>query len=715
MNSLDSQERPLIAVLESGDELITTALRSTERLDHHIEHQATILGNDLEYADVLGKSVSFCYQPTHTSSRVKVRYFHGYCTAFCDLGELQSHDTHQYQITVSGWSWFLTKRTNCRIFQRLNTSDIIRKICQEHGFQGQLSIKGSGQKHEYSVQFNESDWDYICRLIAAEGWFYFFDQQEKQHQLIIADSNRTFSDSGEDDVDYFVDSSRLDNALTQWQPNFTLPPVSVLTADYNVELAKPVVADKATGKQSLSRQKPLTQYFYPGSFDDKSQGKVITSNTITGRETEFNRVYGQGSLPKFSAGKTFKLAHHPDPSQQQTYYLQQVEHVLHTGEDGFSLEYQNHFHCLPLSIDWKPALLPKKPIIPALQSATVTGPSNEELHTDQYHRVKVQFHWDREGNNNEDSSCWIRVAQSVAGNGFGGQFTPRIGDEVLVSFLDNDPDRPIIIGSVYNGQQTEPYQTPSQQGIKLQSTPKAGADNFNELRFECKKDSELIYLQAEKDIESLIKNDKTTTIKGNKKTEIEKSAERSVKENDQHTIEGSQKVSVSKDIELKTDANYQITTAKNASQKTDGDYELKVQGKTSVDSTGDLTQSSKSNIKASATNDISLDATSIKASGKSAIELSVGASKVSLSPSAIELSCAGSTVKLSASGVEISGLQVKVDGKISSEIKGGVSATLEGSVKTDVKGTMVTVNGNAMTSVKAGAMVEIQGAIAKIN
>ncbi|MRI33749.1 hypothetical protein EOPP23_12200 [Endozoicomonas sp. OPT23] len=716
MDTIDPRERPLIAKPEGSDELIATELHSRESLGAPFEHRAIVLGRNLDHSAFLGKGISFCYQPTQASSRVRERFFHGFCIQLRELGQQQYYDYDMYEVISQPWTWFLDQRINCRIFQQQTTSDIVRAICKEHSFHSQLDIKASGgSKREYSVQFNESDWHYLCRLIAEEGWFWFFQQDSDQHTLVIADNNRAFQDSGETDVEFVTDSNKLDRALTEWIHDYQIPPASVSMVDYNYELAKSVQADKAKSTSSLNRQKSLSHYYYPGKFADQNAGKTRTSSRMSCLDTRFSQVSGQGALARFSAGSCFKLDHHPNRSEQQKYFLKEVQHTLLTGEDGRSLEYQNQFICLPDSVNWQSDTPMAKPSILGLQSATVTGPDNEELYTDEFHRIKLQFHWDQEGESNEDSSCWVRVAQPVTGNSFGCQFTPRIGDEVLVSFLDGDPDRPLVVGSVYNGSQAQPYEVPTQQGLKLQSTPQAGSDNFSELRFHCKKDEELLYLQAEKDLQALIKNDRLETVQGKAELTIEKTSERTVKEDDSHKIEGAQTTEVSKDVQLKTDGNHQLEIAGDSSQKTDGNYELKVQGKTSAESTGDLALKSQGNIKAEAANSMSLDATSIKGSGKSSVELSVGASKISLSASSIEMSCATSSIKLSASGVEISGMQVKVDGKITAEVKGGVSAALEGSVKTDVKGTMVTINGNAMTSVKAGAMVEIQGAIAKIN
>lgn len=714
--NIDPASRPLITTTEDGEELITSSLSSVERLDGLFEHRAVILARKLKEMDLLGQGATFCYQPEKASSRMRERYFHGFCIQVRQIGLLDSRDYIQYELVAAPWAWFLTRRSNCRVFQQQKASEIITALCREHGFHTQLELKASGdQRREYCLQFNETDWAFICRLINEEGWFYFFQQSENKHQLVIGNNNRLFADCGETEVEYFVGSSKLERAIIEWTHNYAMQSGSVITADYNYELVQAILTDEAKSSQSLSRRKQLQQYFYPGHFQEKNSGKQIASQNIEGLDNQISEVSGQSALYRFAAGTLFKLEHHPDSKEQQQYLLREVKHTLVTREDGRSLEYRNQFYCIPASVPWRVREVISKPVMAGVQSAVVTGPDNEEMYLDEYHRIKIQFHWDREGKNDQNSSCWVRVAQAVSGDGFGCQFTPRVGDEVLVCFLDNDPDQPLIVGSVYNGKHQQPYANSADQGVKLKSFPKAGSDNFNELRFTCKKDEELVYLQAEKDMSVLVKNDADRTVQGNNKTLIEKNSDRTVKENDSHKIEGEQSTEVSKDISTKTDASYQLKTSKDFEQNTDGNFNLKVKGKTATDSAGDLSLNTNGNMDAKATNSLSMDATSISGKGKTGIELSVGASKISLSNSSIEISCGPSSIKLSASGVEISGMQVKAEGQVMAQVKGGVSASLESTVNTEVKGTMVTINGNAMTSVKAGALVELSGAIAKIN
>ncbi|WP_461538337.1 type VI secretion system Vgr family protein [Spongorhabdus nitratireducens] len=712
----DVSRRPLTVLTESGDEWIATRMESRDCVDGVYEHRVSFMARGLNPQKVLGTGVSVSYRPEQGSSKSRQRFFHGICAEIRKTGVLQSRGYDLYTVVLVPWFALLKHRTHCRVFQQQKASEIIKTLAGEHGFGSQLDLAASGdQAREYCVQFNETDLDFITRLLKEEGWHYHFQQEKGDHTLVIAKDNGSFSKVDDTDIEFFAESKNREWAITDWQHNYMLGAGSVQTGDYSYELAEAMPGNKVNSAAGLKAQKSLQHYFYPGRFSEKSAGTDIATRAIEGFDSQFNQVEGASSLSSFFAGGRFKLEHHPDSSEQGEYLLLEVIHHFSAEETGSELHYSNSFRCIPADVDYRPLPAFEKPKVLGLQSAIVTGPSSEEIHMDDYNRIKVQFHWDTEGKGDDSSSCWVRVAQHMAGNSFGTQFVPRVGDEVLISFLDSDPDRPLVVGSVYNETNKPPYEVPTSYGTKLQSSPKGGADTFNELRFDCKKDEEQIFMQAEKDLVIEVKNDRNETIVGNLTEEIQKIVTRTVKEDDNLTVEGEQKVTVSKNITVATEADYELSTKGNYTQATDGDAAVTVKGKTALDSTGDIAAESKGNIDIKATNGITLDGTSIKQTGKQAIDLEVGPSKISLSPSGIEISCGPSTVKLSPSGVEISGMQFKAEGQVQAELKSGVACTVEGTVKTDIKGTMVGIQGNAMTQVKAGAMVEIQGAIAKIN
>ncbi len=377
-------------------------------------------------------------------------------------------------------------------------------------------------------------------------------------------------------------------------------------------------------------------------------------------------VQASSAIPSLGgAGMRFTLTDHTEAAFNQEYVITQAEHVFDASESGSHTEYQNSFQCIPASVTWRPAFI-DKPRIHSIQSGEVSGPSGEEVNQDKLGRIKVHFHWNKDGKKDENSSCWIPVAQPTASNGFGVQFIPRIGDEVLVSFIDGDPDRPVISGSIYNGKNKPPYSTATQSGIKTRSTPKGSSNTANELRFEDKKDKEEVFLQAEKDFNINVKNDLKQTIKGLASLEAEKTVSWKSKEAMSLETEDQFTASAKKDLSLQSDATINSKAGKNA----------------------EISASSK----------VLVDGQSIDIKGQTKIKLSVGST----------------SIELSQSGIKISGAQISIKGQAKAEMKAAM-VSIESQAKTDVKGALVEVNGSAMTQVKAGAMVQIQGAIAKVN
>ena len=712
----DSGQRPLVLITESGEECIATRMESSDGVDSCYQHRVSFIARKLNPEKLLGTGISVVYQPRVASTGHSPATFHGICMEIRKTGVLHSRGYDQYTAVLMPWFALLKHRTNCRIYQEQKASDIIKSLASEHGFSSQLDLSASGDKsREYCVQFNETDRDFIIRLMNEEGWHYHFQQKKGDHKLVIGADNGCFATVAEGSVDHFADSDKQEWAITDWQHSFSLNAGGAMTSDYSYELAEALPGSKVNSSNDVKAQKSLQHYFYPGRYQVKSAGTGVATQAIEGFDCRYSQVEGGSSLSGFYAGGCFKLDHHRDTEEKGEYLLLSVQHQFEAAEGGREMEYSNRFICIPANVDYRSVPAFEKPKILGLQSALVTGPSSEEIHIDDYNRVKVQFHWDTEAKGDDASSCWVRVAQNMAGNNFGSHFIPRVGDEVLISFLDSDPDRPVVVGSVYNETHKQPYKEPTSYGTKLQSSPNGGADTFNELRFDCKKDEEQIYLQAEKDLVIDVKNDRTETIIGNLVEDIQKAVTRTIKENDTLTIEGEQATTVTKKVALTTDDAYELTTKGDYKQQTDGDCSTTIKGKTALDSTGDIALESKANIDGKATNTITLDGASIKETGKQAIDLEVGPSTISLSPSGIEIACGPSTIKLSPSGVEISGMQFKAEGQVQAELKSGVAATVEGTVKTDIKGTMVGIQGNAMTQIKAGAMVEIQGAIAKVN
>jgi len=458
--------------------------------------------------------------------------------------------------------------------------------------------------------------------------------------------------------------------------------ITGLEREHAVESGKVTLRDYDPLQPSLRLEGTVTGkekeelYDYPGDFTKLDQGDRYARLRLEAHEARQQIVRGAGSCRAMQSGYRFDLKEHYRREVNQAYQILEVQHHGRAGDyrswDTAPLEYQNEFVCIPHSVPYRPPLRTPRPRVGGHQTAVVAGKSGEEIWVDKHGRIKVQFHWDRLGKKDENSSCWVRVSTAWAGKAWGAIHIPRIGQEVLVEFLNGDPQYPIVIGSVWNGEQTPPYALPdngTQSGIKSRSSKGGATDTFNELRFEDKKDKEEIFLQAQKDLTVSVKNDEKRTVLHDRITEIKNDETRTVKEGDDTaTIEkGKQTVTVKQgDQVIAVDKGDQSITIKMGKQtvtldKGDQQVTLKMGNQT--------TKANKGNI-------------SVKAAlGKVTIEAMQG----------IELKVGQSSIKLDQKGVTIGGMMLKLEGKVQTELKG------------------------VMTTVKGDGMLTLKGGIAMIN
>ncbi len=449
------------------------------------------------------------------------RYFHGIIRMFRYTGKNGSYHTYEAQLVPS--LWLLSQKKNCRIFQDMKLQDIIGKILQEHDISSDLyefRLEKENIFNKFNMQYNETDLHFISRLLEEEGIFYFFEHYEDKHVLIFCDTDAYYQDikgntsiqinagggmasANESSISSFDFSERVrSGTYTHTNFNFKTPSVD-LENEY---------------KSENKTDEPFEIYTYPGSFGDSERGKRLSKIRLEAISAFKKKGRGASNCVLLTPGATFQLTGHNEQKLNQEYFL--IE-VAHGGSQPGSLKeeapsdaapsYSNSFMVIPASVTYRPEQRHKKPTVPGILSAIVTGPKGEEIWPDEYGRVNVQFHFDREGKMDEKSSCWLRTIQFWNGTTWGSQFIPRVGDEVLVSFINGDMDYPIIMGSAINEAKQPNYGLPAnktQSGIRTRSSPGGNPDNYNELRFEDKKGSEEVYLQGEKDWNILIKNDK---------------------------------------------------------------------------------------------------------------------------------------------------------------------------------------------------------------
>lgn len=467
----------------------------------------------------------------------------------------------RYFADINPWLWLLTKTSDCRIFQNKSTPEILEAIFSDLGFTDfRNDLKGTYAKREYCVQYNETTFNFVSRLMEEEGIFYHFEHAADKHTLVLgddADAHKTCPGLEGTPVHFrqsLVDHTQ-DLAITRCLVEEQVVSGSFAHDDYNFE-----TPNTDLKVESKSQTPKFRVYEYPGGFLKKDVGEKRADLRLDALEQPQKVIRGDGFVRAFVSGHKFELKDHYRADVNQTYVLQSVSHAA-TQES-----YTNSFAAFPADTPFRPPQLTAKPRIAGTQTAIVVGKAGEEIWTDKYGRVKVQFHWDQLGKKDENSSCWIRVDYGWAGKKWGGIFLPRIGQEVIVSYLEGDPDCPLITGAVYNSEQVVPYTLPDEQTKSTVKTNSSkGGNGFNEIRFEDKKDSEEIYFHAQKDQNIVVQNDRT----------------KKIKHNETNTVEGTRESTITGDETNTNKANF--------TQKVTGNYELKVTGNLTIEATGNVT------------------------------------------------------------------------------------------------------------------------------
>jgi type VI secretion system secreted protein VgrG len=510
------------------DQLLLTELHGREGISQLFQFDLELLSENpsLDFSAIIGKNVTVrINQPDHTD-----RFFNGVVSRFAQSGSTANFTT--YQAEVVPWLWLLTRTADCKIFQMMTAPDIIQQVFGTYGMSNfRNNLQGTYPVREYTVQYRETDFNFVTRLMEQYGIFYFFEHTNGTHTLVLADGNAAFAPCpGQSSLRYqttFGASMLEEDVITGWIErramrssrsslmdfNFKTPPLN-LQANVDSVLPPP-------GGMSFEL------YDYPGEYLVKDVGESLATVRIEEEESQTVLTTGESNCRSFTSGYTFDLKEHPRGDLNQTYILRTVEHLAsesyEAGEKRGGFNYENRFSCLPRSVRFRAPRVTPKPVIQGLQTAVVCGVPGEEIYVDNYGRIKVQFHWDRFGTRDENSSCWIRVAQNWAGKRWGFVFLPRIGMEVLVGFLEGDPDQPMVMGCVYNADQIQPYDLP---GYKTRSVVRTdttmGGGKCNEIRFEDLAGVEEFYMHASREFNIHVKEDRHETIEGERHLEVYK-------------------------------------------------------------------------------------------------------------------------------------------------------------------------------------------------
>lgn len=609
------------------------------------------------------------------------RCFHGLLFAVERLDDGQT--TVRYRLTVRSWLDTLRERSNVRIFQHKTIQDILQEVFQDAGCSDfDLSgITGQYPMREYCTQYRETDFNFVSRLMEEEGIYYFFRHEDDRHTLVASDGPAAHEPSAETPTVDFMppgsNRSRRRVNIWRWAERIATAPTEVMLGEHH--FLKP----RDANRESVAASEPPSRasaklYDHPadiGGLDESgvfesgkagAQAKRRASIMLQAARAASRRFVGEGDAFGVNSGDRLTLAAHPEANQNGDYLIVGATHSFASesyrsdGPDDYHIDVM--LEAVPFSVRWRPERLAARPRTQGPQTARVVGPlvspgpTDDTIHVDKHGRVKVQFFWDREGGWKDDSSCWVRVSQGWADGGFGAVMLPRIGQEVIVDFLDGDPDRPIITGRVYNADKTPPYPLPQRKTVstiksrtvgkagsypEAEEPPGAGDPGFNELRFEDAGGKEEVFLHAQRDRKAWVRFDDNEKVGRDQVGRIGRNRSTAVKKNVALVIEeGDEKREITR--------GSRKTTIKGDDKETiqSGDYSLKV------------------------------------SSGKATIEAA----------QSIELKVAKTSIKLTPQGITMTGLTIAIDAKTTLSAKGGLTTEVKGGLSLTLNGAIVMIN-----------------------
>ena len=665
------RSRPASVTTNLGEDvLLLRRMTGSEALGRPFELKLSLFSEnpDLRFQDILGQSFTVRLELANGGRR----YFNGLVSHFSQSpGE--GRYAH-YQATLRPWFWFLTRTADCRIYQNKTVPEIIREVFGRHEFaEFEDALSGSYRTWEYCVQYRETDFNFLSRLMEQEGIYYFFRHADGRHTLVLADSIAAHDTvTGYGNIPYYPGNAQqrvYREQIIDWQVTRQVQPGAYELNDFDFTRPRASLLARSSAPHDHQHAR-LEIYDYPGEYTQSQHGDAYARIRLEELSAEHERAYGSSNAHGLTVGALFTLENFPREDQNREYLVLSTDCEVTSDEYesrmGFAADTREPFTCNFTAMDrrvpFRPSRLTPKPFVQGPQTAIVVGPAGEEIHTDEYGRVKVHFHWDRHDESNEHSSCWVRVSHPWAGKNWGAIALPRIGQEVIVDFLEGDPDRPIITGRAYNAEQMPPYALPdnaTQSGIKSRSSKGGDATHFNELRFEDKKGQEEVYFHAEKDFNRVVENNDTLKVgfekkgAGNQTVEIYNDQSETVGNNQTVKVGSAQASGGSQTVEVWKDQTVTVKVGNRDVTVSMGNDSLHLKmGNRSV----------------------KLDLGKITEEALQSIELKVGQS----------------SVKIDQMGVTIKGMMVKIDGTLMTEVK-GLLTTVQGSAMLKVGGGLVMI------------------------
>jgi type VI secretion system secreted protein VgrG len=589
---------------------------------------------EIDFAKVLGEAGLLTIQ-----GDPEPRYVSGIVSRFEQAG--RGTDFTRYRATLVPALWLLTQRQNFRIFQEKSVPDIVKAVLEEAKVPSdtyRFSLKGTYKPREYCVQYRQSDMDFISYLLEEEGICFYFEHKETGHVVVFGDGPDAHTDIVKPTTVLLNDigfGTTTEEFIQSCQVTQEIRSGKSQLQDY--DFTKPSL--DLTASADGDKWKELETYDYPGGYQEKGVGTELAKRRREEGAVPADVMTAHSDCRRLVSGYKFTLDGHERSSFNQSYLVTAVQHYgfqpqAVSGEETTAVSgqptYENDIECIPAKYPFRPPRVTPRPMIPGTQTALVVGPSGEEIHTDKNGRIKAKFHWNRSGINDDKASCWIRVSQPLAGSGYGCMFLPRVGQEVVVTFEEGDPDRPLITGSVYNGDQVPPYALPDNKTRSVIKTNSSkGGGGSNEISFEDKKGSEQLLFHAEKDLDFRVKNDRREHIGNDRHLVVVRDKIQKVERDEHSLVARDQVTEISRDHSLKVGKKQSIEI---------GDSR-------SITVKGDVIEAYKKNYSQEVGSDLYIKAMGLVIEGMKEVTIKVG----------------GSFLKVDSSGVTVSGPQIKLN------------------------------------------------------
>lgn len=651
----EPQSSQLVVKDAKGTEFVALDIAIQEKISQLSRIEVAVLTKDSDPTAWLGETVSCQIFDQISTSREAIRTHSGVVTQVETLFSAEEGRFNCFLLTLEPWFALLQYSKNYRVFQEKTTKQIVGEIFDELGFKEKYKINSMPTaKREYCLQFNESDYDFVCRLLAEEGVHYYFGKDADSNLLYLQDAIKPFSEKNKLSFDYSSTRTGDNQNVFTWAPAYQYHAAKLELAGYDPQQTKLVKSAAKTSLYPVSGNTKLTDYVYPhpsvtGKYDDLAKALLTTRRAQL--DSNYLLIKGEGLSHDMATGHYLTLASHTDESQLGDYLVLESNYQYAVDNDG-ALSHSMDFVCTANDHAYYPEFI-EKPQVQGMYSAVVAGSKDGECTCDAQGRIKIKFHWD--DNKGDKTSCWVRVAQPMAGNGYGIQFIPRAGQEVLVTFLEADIDRPVVTASLYNSKHKPPYAEAetTQSGIKTQLKGQS-----NELRFDDKKDSEQLYLHAAKDYLVEVENDAKEQITGNS----------------EHLVD--------KDITTTTKKNFSLTATEKITEK---GKQITLEGEDSI-----TLKVGSSELKMTASK-IELKSSEISLKGDSKVTLD-GMQVVVKGSTKVDISSSASVAVKAGTDLKASGLNAELSGSIAAKVKGSATAEISGGGMTTVKGGVVMIN-----------------------